>query len=227
MTAKITTGCVIIISLFLTIFNAALFNHEFFNAISIAVIILAYLPLAITHGKGRVFLSEIKLIVILTILSLIAMMFFKTVPFFRPLIAMIFITGMYFGACAGYICGTLTIFIISYAFLGTGEWTPFQIMLLGIIGFVASLFSKSFLRNNIILFVCTLLSSVMFTYSNIIQDILIEKNKPDYTFHISFLFKPLKWALIYAISDFIIILLFRFVIGKKMIRLRKRLKIFK
>lgn len=226
MNGRFTVAAVIIISFFLMIINIVLFNGIYFSAISVIFALLACLTLCVSHGKGRVFSAEFKILIIITFFSVIIMLLFKSSTFFRPLTALTIVAGMYFGASAGYICGIFTVIISSFAFFGIGSWTPFQIITMGIIGFVAAIFNKIIFQKNILLMIYSGISSFLFLCVDNIQLIWTDKNGFDYTIYPSLLVDSLKYALIYAVSDILIILLLKNIFGNKLKRLKKRLRIF-
>ena len=63
---------------------------------------------------------------------------FYMVPQFKPMLAVIIITGVAFGAESGFITGAMTVFVSNFIF-GQGPWTPWQMEAAGIIGLLAGL----------------------------------------------------------------------------------------
>ncbi|MCL1859882.1 MAG: ECF transporter S component [Oscillospiraceae bacterium] len=73
---------------------------------------------------------------------------FFMLPQFKPVVAVVIITGVAFGGEAGFLVGAMTGFV-SNMFFGQGPWTPWQMFSFGIIGFFAGvLFRKGILRRN-------------------------------------------------------------------------------
>jgi uncharacterized membrane protein len=69
-------------------------------------------------------------------------------PQFKPVVALVMIAGLCFGAEAGFLVGTVTGFISNF-FFGQGPWTPWQMFAFGIIGFITGvLFKKGLLRKS-------------------------------------------------------------------------------
>jgi len=69
-------------------------------------------------------------------------------PQFKPVMAIVIISGVAFGGEAGFLVGAVTSFI-SNMFFGQGPWTPWQMFASGIVGFLAGvLFRKGLLRRS-------------------------------------------------------------------------------
>ena len=65
-------------------------------------------------------------------------MAFFMVPQFKPVTAVVIITGIGLGAEAGFLTGAVAGFVSNF-FFGQGPWTPWQMFAFGIIGFLAGL----------------------------------------------------------------------------------------
>ena len=69
-------------------------------------------------------------------------------PSFKPVLALVIISGVAFGGEAGFLVGAMTM-VASNVMFGQGPWTPFQMFAAGIIGFLAGvLFRKGLLRRS-------------------------------------------------------------------------------
>ena len=65
---------------------------------------------------------------------------------FKPIAAIVIITGVSLGGEAGFLCACL-IMMISNMFFGQGPWTPWQMFAFGMIGFLAGiLYQKGILK---------------------------------------------------------------------------------
>ena len=71
---------------------------------------------------------------------------FFMVPSFKPVAAIVILTGISFGGEAGFLVGCL-IMMLSNMFMGQGPWTPWQMFAFGMIGFLAGiLYQKGILK---------------------------------------------------------------------------------
>ncbi|MEG0911482.1 MAG: ECF transporter S component, partial [Ruthenibacterium sp.] len=73
---------------------------------------------------------------------------FIWLPHFKPLVAIVMITGVAFGAEAGFLTGAVSGFVSNFIF-GQGPLTPWQMFAFGMAGFLAGLlFQKGLLHKN-------------------------------------------------------------------------------
>ncbi|MBQ3899325.1 MAG: ECF transporter S component [Lachnospiraceae bacterium] len=89
--------------------------------------------------KRRTGVRRITLIAVMTALSIVGRFIFASLPAFKPVSAIVILTGIYLGGEAGFLVGSLCAFLSNFYF-GQGPWTPFQMAALGIIGLLAGLF---------------------------------------------------------------------------------------
>ncbi|MEG0894834.1 MAG: ECF transporter S component, partial [Oscillospiraceae bacterium] len=61
---------------------------------------------------------------------------FIAIPFFKPVAAIVIITGVTLGAQSGFLCGAISM-LVSNFIIGQGAWTPWQMVAFGIIGFIS------------------------------------------------------------------------------------------
>ena len=64
---------------------------------------------------------------------------FFAVAGFKPLLAMVIISGIMLGKSAGFITGMLSMFLSNFVF-GQGTWTVYQMMAAGLVGFISGFF---------------------------------------------------------------------------------------
>ena len=85
---------------------------------------------------------------------------FYMLPQFKPMIAIVIVSGVCFGAETGFLVGSVSMFVSNF-FMGQGPWTPWQMFALGIVGFFAGvLFNKFLHKDKISLTVYGVLSSI-------------------------------------------------------------------
>ena len=114
--------------------------------ISLMIILQTILPFMLAFESRKPRTAEIVIISVLSALGVAGRCAFSMLPQFKPVLAIIIISGICFGAESGFLVGSITAFA-SNMFLGQGPWTPWQMFAMGIIGFIAGvLFGKGFLR---------------------------------------------------------------------------------
>jgi uncharacterized membrane protein len=62
-------------------------------------------------------------------------------PHFKPMVAVVIISGIAFGGEAGFLVGAVTM-LVSNMLFGQGPWTPWQMMALGLIGFLSGILNR-------------------------------------------------------------------------------------
>ena len=90
-------------------------------------------------------------LVILSVLSALAIggrAVFFALPGFKPVATLVILTGVAFGAEAGFLVGAVTM-LVSNVLFGQGPWTPWQMFAMGVIGLAAGvLFRKGLLSRD-------------------------------------------------------------------------------
>lgn len=87
---------------------------------------------------------EARELVTLAVMSAIAVASraaFAMIPFFKPMVGIVMITGMAFGSGAGFLTGVISGFVSNFIF-GQGPWTPWQMFAYGIGGALAGFLYK-------------------------------------------------------------------------------------
>lgn len=80
------------------------------------------------------------LLAVLCALAVASRAAFGFVPHFKPMLAIVMLTGIAFGPEAGFLCGVISGFASNFIF-GQGPWTPWQMFAYGIGGMLAGLFA--------------------------------------------------------------------------------------
>ncbi len=138
--------------IFLTI-SIIIFASVFFKGgygiTSTIVVLLSMLPFYAVFENRKPKAREIVPIAVMSAVAVVGRLAFAFIPQFKPILAIIIITAMVFGAEAGFLCGT-TSMLVSNFFFGQGPWTPWQMFCCGIIGFIAGILSrKGYLKGEI------------------------------------------------------------------------------
>ncbi len=114
--------------------------------ISLLIILETMIPFCMVFESRKPKARELIVISVLCAIAAIGRAAFFMLPQFKPVVALVIISGICFGAETGFLVGSVTGFVSNF-FLGQGPWTPWQMFAFGIIGFVAGiLFRKGFLR---------------------------------------------------------------------------------
>ena len=90
---------------------------------------------------------ELAAIAVMTGLSVCSRVLFAPLPGFKPVSAIVILTGLSFGPLAGFITGAASA-VLSNFFFGQGPWTAFQMLAWGSVGFLSGFFCRSRLRRS-------------------------------------------------------------------------------
>lgn len=113
--------------------------------ISLLLILYSMVPFFLVFEHRKPQARELIVISVLTAIAVAGRLAFFMVPQFKPVIAVVIIAGICFGAESGFFVGAMTGFVSNF-FFGQGPWTPWQMFCFGIIGFLAGLlFQKGLL----------------------------------------------------------------------------------
>lgn len=117
-----------------------------FYLVAVIVLVLSMFPFFLCFEKSMPSAREMSLLGVLIALAVVSRAVFYLVPQFKPVAAVVIVAAVCLGAERGYIIGAFTAFISNFIF-GQGIWTPFQMVALGVVGFVAGLIFKKVKAN--------------------------------------------------------------------------------
>ena len=114
--------------------------------ISLSIIFETMLPFFLIFEGRKPQARELVILSVLSALAIGGRAVFFAMPGFKPVAAMVILTGVAFGAEAGFMVGAMTMFCSNVLF-GQGPWTPWQMFAMGIMGLLAGVcFRKGILH---------------------------------------------------------------------------------
>ena len=116
--------------------------------VSMIIILLALLPFALVFERRRPKTRELVLIAVMTAIAVAGRAVFYMLPQFKPVAAVVIVTGIAFGCEAGFATGALAMFASNMLF-GQGPWTPWQMFAMGIIGFISGFLFKNGIKTRL------------------------------------------------------------------------------
>lgn len=123
-----------------------LFDDRKYFVISLAIAVYCMLPFFLIFEGRKPQARELLTIAVLVAIAVAGRAAFFMVPSFKPVVAVIIISAVCFGAESGFLVGALSM-LSSNMLFGQGPWTPWQMFAAGIIGFLAGiLFQKGWLK---------------------------------------------------------------------------------
>jgi hypothetical protein len=114
------------------------FDDRSYYAVSLAIIVLSMLPFAFVFEGRKPQARELVVIAVMVALTVAGRAAFFMTPQFKPVAALVIISGAALGAESGFAVGALSGFVSNFVF-GQGPWTPWQMFAFGVIGFISGL----------------------------------------------------------------------------------------
>lgn len=143
---KVSLALMMLIVPLLLYLSVCIFHGKKYLICSLIVIIAAMMPFFMVFEGRKPKAREIMVISVLAAIGVAGRAAFFMVPSFKPVAAIVILTGVSFGGEAGFLVGCL-IMMLSNMFMGQGPWTPWQMFAFGMIGFLAGiLYQKGILK---------------------------------------------------------------------------------
>lgn len=137
--------------------------------IGYTLIIYAIIPFFFKFEASKPSVHELVVIAVLCAITVASRAAFFMVPQFKPMAALVIISGVCFGPQSGFLVGSLSAFI-SNMFFGQGPWTPWQMFCFGFIGFLAGILFYSHLIKPTRINLCVFgFASVMLIYGGLMN----------------------------------------------------------
>ncbi len=130
------------------LFGVVVLEDRKYYFISLLILIYTMIPFAMIFEKREPMARELVLIAVLSALGVVGRSAFFMIAQFKPVVAIVIISGVSLGPESGFLVGAMTGFVSNFLF-GQGPWTPWQMFGFGIIGFLAGvLYYKNILKKN-------------------------------------------------------------------------------
>lgn len=138
---KLSILLILFVIPFLIFFGIFFLNDRSESFIALCIIGASMLPFAMVFEDRKPQARELLLIAVMAGIAVVGRMAFFMLPQFKPVTAIVIITGVSLGAEAGFLTGAVAGFVSNF-FFGQGPWTPWQMFAFGIIGFLAGIFFR-------------------------------------------------------------------------------------
>lgn len=109
---------------------------RWFYLTSTLVVMEIMLPFFFAFESRRPQAREVVIIAVMAALAAASRAAFAFLPYFKPIIGIIMITGIAFGPQAGFLTGAVGVFASNF-FFSQGPWTPWQMFAYGMAGVLA------------------------------------------------------------------------------------------
>ncbi len=189
--------------------------------ISLLLITEAMIPFAVSFERRKASSREIVVISVLCAIAVAGRIAFFMLPLFKPIAAIVIVTGIAFGAETGFLAGSVSAFVSNFYF-GQGPWTPWQMFALAMVGFLAGLIfrKRKYAKNRVVMcFFGFVLATIVY---GPISDLsaLAGVNTPTWEYMLTVWGLGMPFNLIHGIST----AFFLFVIGRALCEKLERIK---
>lgn len=106
--------------------------------ISVVILLFSAVPFFAGFERSELSAREMSLIAVIIALAVASRAVLYLIPQIKPIGAVVIVAAVCLGADRGYIIGACSAFISNFIF-GQGIWTPFQMVALGLVGFLSGL----------------------------------------------------------------------------------------
>lgn len=106
--------------------------------VSAVILLLSLVPFFAEFERSKPSAREMALLSVLIALAVASRAVFYLIPQFKPIGAVAIASAVCLGASRGYIVGAFSAFVSNFIF-GQGLFTPFQMVALGLVGFISGL----------------------------------------------------------------------------------------
>ena len=214
--------CLCLVFIPLTVLaGALLLEQNRYDIVMLLVAVLSIVPFFLRFEHKRQNVRELVLVAVMTALSVAGRLLFAPVPGFKPVTAIVIITGLYLGWEAGYLCGSLTA-LVSNLYFGQGPWTPFQMAIWGLIGLFAALLAKQLCASRILLCIYGVFSGVAYSAFMDVWSTLWYDGYLNIARYLALLITALPFMAVYAVSNVVFLLMLTGPIGRKLTRIKTK-----
>ena len=222
MTKKLLINLIVLGLIPLTVLaGAVIFKDKQYAWINLCIAVLSCIPFFLSFENGKTRVKEMMIIAVMVSLAVVGRIIFTPLPGFKPVTAIVVITAMYFGGEAGFLTGALSA-VISDFYFGQGPWTPFQMFVWGLIGFIAGVIADPLKRSRILLGVYGIISGVLFSLLMDVWTVLWWDGSFTLTRYLAATVSAARFTVVYAVSNVIFLLLLQKPIGKKLERIKDK-----
>ena len=117
------------------------FIKEYYYVICIVILVGAFLLFVRGFESRKPGAREVVILAVMSAIAVASRAVFVMIPFVKPILGIIMITGIAFGVEAGFLTGAVSALVSNFIF-GQGPWTPWQMFAYGLAGAIAGFLAK-------------------------------------------------------------------------------------
>lgn len=203
-------------------FGSGVLEGRKYYFISLLLIFIITMPVLFRFENRKSSGKEIVLIGVMTSIAIASRQAFFMIPQFKPVAAIVIISGICLGKENGFLVGGLSAFGSNF-FFGQGPWTPWQLVGFGLLGFLAGLLTdKGLLKSRLSISIYGFLSTLI-VYGLVLNfgSMVMSMGDVGFGSYKAFILAGLPFDLIHGASTF----LFLFILSKPMMEKLDRIKV--
>lgn len=193
------TLATIIVVLATLLFGLFFFDDRKYYFISLLVILEAMVSFFI-KSESKISTKEVVIISVLCAVAVASRGMFYMLSQFKPMTAIIIISGICLGSKVGFLTGVISAFVSNFMF-GQGPWTPWQMFCFGLLGLLAGIIFYNRKTNKIKVSIVSLLL-VIFVFGPIlnIATVLMWQENPTFDLIFVSLVMGIPFDMIHGVS---------------------------
>lgn len=201
----------------LVLFGAVMLNGRHYTLVSLLIVSASCVGFACAAERKELTSRYASLAAVMTALSVAGRFIFAPIPAFKPVTALVIISGVYLSAESGFLTGAMTA-LISNMYFGHGAWTPFQMLAWGLIGLTAGFLSEPLKKNRLLLLVFGAFAGALYSLIMDAWTVLWYSGGPDVGLYKAAIISSLPFTVVYAVSNVIFLLALGKSFGRKLSR---------
>lgn len=206
------------------VFGAVISGGKGFWFASAVASLLCCVPFFLSFEKRAPSAGELVLVAVMTAFSAAGRFIFAPIPFFKPVSAIVMISGRHFGPQAGFMTGALSA-IISNIWFGQGPWTPFQMLCWGLIGATAGL-ARDILQKPLPLCIAGIIAGISYSFIMDVWTVLSMNGAFTFGLWVAAIASALPVTAIYCVSNVTFLLVLNKPLGKRLERIKTKYGVF-
>lgn len=202
-----------------------LFDDRKYYIISMLIIPEILVPFALSFEKRKPRASELAVLSVMCAIAVVGRGAFYMLPQFKPMAAVTIITGICFGGESGFLVGAMCMLVSNFLF-GQGPWTPWQMLAMGLIGFVSGTF-YGLKKSKLHLCIFGMLATVII-YGGIMNpaSVIMYQENPNIKMFLSYYISGLPFDMIHGFSTAVFLYFTAMPMIKKADRIKTKYGIF-
>lgn len=223
---KHITAAVIILLTLVAILGGILLREKSLAWLTLCITVLSMLPLFFSFERKKNKSGEIAVLAVMIAIAVAGRFLFAFLPGFKPITAIVILTGISLGKEQGFAVGALSA-VVSNFYFGQGPWTPFQMLAWGLIGFLAGIFATSLQKYRWLLYLSGMIAGGLFSAIMDLWSTLWLGGTFSLSRYLAVTATSLPTTLGYVLSNLIFLILLTRPILQKLDRIKTKYGLFK